>query len=352
MKIRRKLVAAGCLASLAAGGAAAPSALAETIGTVPDGVVVCPATFQDITATTIATSGTITQFRYRAANNSSAMGDLQVLRPTGNANEYAVVSRTTVQNPSFDTIVTVPVFLPVQAGDRLGIYSSDERFPCHSSADDGAEYVRIGGPRPGVSDKVTSYPSTEPHFVNLEATIVSNPPTQPPVESFSTQKSTAPVSESAGPLEPGQAYNVTVRGTYSPYDASLMMAGTPKYFAMCGFPEAQPLFMSPATENSRVGSDPEFLFAFPQSGKKCSAKIQAALPKRQSSVRFNTGDGAGYVTPTAAGAAPNSSHSYTYRVLGAGQALKIKIPGSNYRDNYGRYQVTIATARPVILPPA
>ena len=111
------------------------------------------------------------------------------------------------------------------------------------------------------------------------------------------------------------------------------------------------MFATPGFTNSRVGSDPEFLFAFPQSGKKCSAKNQAALPKRQSSVFFDTGNGLGYTTPTAsnAGSTPKSDHSYTYTVIGAGQPLKIKIPSSNYKDNYGRFTVTIAPTGGVVL---
>ena len=330
------------MTAAAIGLASAPAGHAATFGaTSQAGNSTCGGTIELVGSEGAPQAGTITELAYRSGTyEGGTSADLQALRPLGGG-RYLVLGRLAVTDPDGPSrVVGNPADIAVLAGDVLGVYVNDDiskSFPC-GRLDSSAGAVALPNSRPGVGDTITTLIAFSQ--TNVQATFI------PALESFSPQKSAAPVYTSDATLVAGQPYDVKVRGTYSPYDPSLMASNTTKYFAMCGFPEGSPLFATPGIANSRVGSDPEFLFAFPQSGTKCSAKNRAALPKRQSSVRFDTGNGLGYVTPTAtnAGAVPNGDHSYTYRVLGAGQPLKAKVPGGNYRDNYGRYQITVAAA--------
>lgn len=170
-------------------------------------------------------------------------------------------------------------------------------------------------------------------------------PTPGLLDSHSPTKTVASVL-TGDVLNDGEAYTVTVKGTYSAYNAALMAPTPPRGWAMCGTPEDAPLFPSPGTTNGRVGTDAEFGFARPVTGKTCRARNQATVPKRYGLLRFSTDGGSTWFRPPVneAGVAPRADHTYTYSVVGEGHPLKAKLQDSNYADNYGRLVVTSAPA--------
>lgn len=158
------------------------------------------------------------------------------------------------------------------------------------------------------------------------------------LETYSPSKTTAPVL--TGDLLPfGQTTMVTVEGTYSAFNATLMAPGSAG-FAMCGTPESAPIFPTPGVTNGRVGQDAEFGFARPVTGKTCSARNQASVPKRYRLLRLSTDGGSTYFSPAADQTIPNAAHVYTYSVIGADHPLKAYIMDANYSDNYGQLKLT------------
>ena len=331
---------------LAAFGSTAAADAATTFGQTGVGEG-CASGIQEIDSRAAAPSaGLVTMLQYKTTSAfAGASVDLQVLRPVSGA-VRRVVGIVRVTSPGAGNEPRYPASIVARQGDVLGMYIRQGPFPCTIGRRDGnisgepqvGDLVRGGG---GGSDEQTR--------INLRATLT------PFLDSFSSERSVGKVFTS-DVLPTGHAFYVVVQGTYSTFGASLMAPDGERqpWWAVCGEPEDEPLLASPGTTNARPGADPEFLFAFPQPGRRCSAKNQLALPKRQSALRFDTGDGAGFVAPTAIDpyGEPNRDHAYTYVVQGTGQALRIKVAGTNYRDNSGQFGVAVYPTQGLEFPDA
>ncbi|MGA9653013.1 MAG: hypothetical protein WBV96_03795 [Polyangia bacterium] len=138
-------------------------------------------------------------------------------------------------------------------------------------------------------------------------------------------------TSSAGILESGVAYIISVGGTYSLWpstDWTLVCAGTP---------ESAPEFST--SESGPVSNDAEWLFAWPMIASFCARG--AVPPVAFHALQFAV-DGSTYVPLQPSEKLLTADHVYHYSVIGAGSPLGIYVTdGVNAWDNYGALQVTI-----------
>ena len=138
-------------------------------------------------------------------------------------------------------------------------------------------------------------------------------------------------ASSAGILESGVAYIISVGGTYSLWpstDWTLVCAGTP---------ESAPEFST--SESGPVSNDAEWLFAWPMIASFCARG--AVPPVAFHALQFAV-DGSTYVPLQPSEKLLTADHVYHYSVIGAGSPLGIYVTdGVNAWDNYGALQVTI-----------
>jgi Ca2+-binding RTX toxin-like protein len=133
-----------------------------------------------------AGGGTITAMQYKSSGDGNFGAgdgpydiDLNVLRPLGGDN-YQVVGRTGVIIDNEDSAVhSVPVSIPVQAGDALGIWVGKDGFPCADNTKSGTMSVNIQDSAPAVGD-VVNLPIDIPGQLNVAATLVPAGPEGPP----------------------------------------------------------------------------------------------------------------------------------------------------------------------------
>lgn len=158
------------------------------------------------------------------------------------------------------------------------------------------------------------------------------------IDSFFVDTRSTTGNTSAVTLASGTSYLVTATGTWSYANHSLDT----------GTPEANALYpTSGSRASTQVGSDPECTFAY-YSGAGGTIGHWTLW-------QYDLGSGFAYVTPTdGTHATPNSTHSYTYQVTGAGSPLKAKFVDNpvQYGDNYGYVLVTIRTLNPTSVPGA
>lgn len=130
------------------------------------------------------------------------------------------------------------------------------------------------------------------------------------------------------PLVAGRTYQVTVEGTYSFWVDSWQQ--------ICGTPEAVPMYPSPGRYNHQVGLDAETMFAVPN---HCSA-LGYPVPSARTNFQFslNGGTSWSHVSPATS---DFTNHRYTYRVIGQGHTLGLRLLDNPTTDNYGMFKVTI-----------
>jgi hypothetical protein len=143
---------------------------------------------------------TITSWSARGGT-SSGTGAVEVWRPTATANEFRLIAIGPVETFAANTIVSHPVSIPVQAGDRLGILSMTGEFsPTYDSASTAdVTYGAVGNPMVG---QTTGAPTSNfPVFIqtqnriNAEATLRA--PDPPPVTKKCKKKHKKRSAESA-----------------------------------------------------------------------------------------------------------------------------------------------------------
>ena len=122
--------------------------------------------------------GTVTAFHF-TANGSFGKADLQVLRPTGNPNEYQVIgqSGTVTDSDPAGNLSTVSVNIPVHAGDVLGVYAEEggNYFPCAKNGSGNAAYGYYADGDPAAGDIVTIDSNDGLSYEqNLSATLVDS----------------------------------------------------------------------------------------------------------------------------------------------------------------------------------
>jgi Ca2+-binding RTX toxin-like protein len=126
----------------------------------------------------VPSAGVITAMQYQAANGGTFHFDLNVLRPLG-GDDYLVLGHTGLTSDPEDGLMhAIPVSIPVQAGDLLGIYTGDEPgWTCVRSVGAGDEvYYRPGlssAPAPG--DVVNLPSNAGPAMLNVAATFTPGP---------------------------------------------------------------------------------------------------------------------------------------------------------------------------------
>lgn len=130
------------------------------------------------------------------------------------------------------------------------------------------------------------------------------------------------------PLVTGRTYQVTVEGTYSVWVNSWQQ--------VCGTPEAVPMYPSPGKYNQQVALDAEIIFAVP---RPCSA-VGYPVPGAITNFQFSLDGGASWshVSPATSDFA---NHRYTYRVIGQGHTLGLRLLDYPTTDNYGMFKVNI-----------
>jgi hypothetical protein len=161
------------------------------------------------------------------------------------------------------------------------------------------------------------------------------------LESHAASGAAAPTLSTAGALDRGVSYRVTVTGTYSPWSSLRMAVETEPGWLVCGAPESRPTFPSPGIRNGRSAADAEFRFARPERGTTCGSN---ALPEHRRTVRFSVDGGLTYTSVAPDGGVPASAdpyHVYSYRLTGQGLPLVVEFIDSNYADNAGQLRVTV-----------
>jgi hypothetical protein len=321
-------------ASIVQVGAVGGQSAADIGGRGCNGAAEGPGGAEYQSAIAVPRAGRITAFQTQplAIPNGGATVRFNVLRPLG-SDQFTVVGTTEPVTFAGDGVThEFGADIAVVAGDVLGFWTNDLWDGCFRSGGSESSDFVSGPPAPG---DVVTLPFTAPVTLNEAATLEFDM-----LDSHSATKTVAPVFTSDNVLSSGDAYQVSVQGTYSAYNAALMAPGHPGW-SICGTPLDAPLFPTPGITNGRVGQDAMFVFGKPEPGRRCPPKD--LQPKRQALLAFSTDGGTTWFTPIADGApsTPTADHTYSYTVTGAGQPLKVKVVDGNYRDNYGRFSIDI-----------
>jgi hypothetical protein len=152
-----------------------------------------------------------------------------------------------------------------------------------------------------------------------------------------------PVSTSK-PLKPNGWHEVTVRGTWAPFNR-----WNDSMFETCGPAEPHPIYPSPLAPNGGngpVGVDAEVFFARPSNRVtgSCSDPTRP-LPVHNPLLKFDLG--AGFRHYEAVGgpySSPRADHTYTYLVQGAGTTadFSVRFDDNPLTDNYGKFKIVVS----------
>jgi hypothetical protein len=147
----------------------------------------------------------------------------------------------------------------------------------------------------------------------------------------------API-ETAGKLDRGKLYVVTVKGTWSAWLTS-RWSGLVSPAHRCGSPESAPMFPSPVGQGTGpVGQDAETMF-----GEVQRFSCTNRLPREYYGFQMNLGSGFVHYEPyTGATNKPSPNHAYTYVLLGEGSRIRFEERDSETRDNYGEFHITVS----------
>lgn len=140
-----------------------------------------------------------------------------------------------------------------------------------------------------------------------------------------------------GTLDAGQAYLVTVDGTFSVWNAS-------QWSSYClGNPENGPTYPSSGTTNGKVGLDAAYVFALAHNSTACYSHTESDIPYTHGHFVYGI-DGGGYTTLTPINDY-NSSHTYQYLILGTDDPVNFAFAFQDnpITDNYGRLHITVET---------
>ena len=139
-------------------------------------------------------------------------------------------------------------------------------------------------------------------------------------------------------LEDGADYVIEVQGTFSVWDCRVTNPGWCK-----GEPSDAPLFPSPGRANGRVMFDANTWFAVPVGEPRCSADGDVPFQTQLFVMSLDGGATFTHVPPSTAGF--DADHTYTYEILGAGQAISFRITDTIATDNYGVLRITVSEYR-------
>jgi hypothetical protein len=156
----------------------------------------------------------------------------------------------------------------------------------------------------------------------------------------------APVVSSERSLDKGTWYVIQVAGTVSYYAPAMwnrpFAPADPNAPALCGTPEAAPMFGGPAAP---VGSDAEIVFARPATARRCaSPKLPSHWTNFQVGVTTHVNDYANLTPATGAVTRPAANHTYVYTVKGHNRPARFRLSDTPAADNYGELHIDLRQA--------
>lgn len=177
------------------------------------------------------------------------------------------------------------------------------------------------------------------HFTRIGRAPSRQAAAQPPPtsETLTLDTTTGPVT-SGSVLAAGVAYTVTVQGTWSDWNGSLSV-GTPE-------PDAAYPTSTVGRKSTQVGLDADTCFAHPLTSP--------AQVGHWTQLQFSV-DGLTWQHVEPVGGpydSPAAGHLYTYRLVGQGKPLGIRVADTPLSDNYGALRVTVAGASAPVPAPA
>jgi hypothetical protein len=163
------------------------------------------------------------------------------------------------------------------------------------------------------------------------------------LNTYDPSNTTAAVSPQTSTLTSGKLYLVVVRGTFSAFAAKFWNGFAPfgssgPSYVVCGSPESAPIFASPGTTNSSVGTDAETTFARPWLGT-CPSNV--TYPNHYPNFQMNFGSGFSHYSPLGGDrSSPSPYHTYFYAVQGQGQPAQFRVL-DNPSDDYGQFAIYV-----------
>jgi hypothetical protein len=152
-----------------------------------------------------------------------------------------------------------------------------------------------------------------------------------------TYDTTQYVATSSVALAQGQAYRITLSGTYSLWFAEQWTS----YGVCWGATDLSPMFPSPLKVNGQVGADAYRFFALPNYSGNCENGELLSADATLSKVMLSLDGGRSYAIPTPVVEEVREDHTYIYEVTGEGYRLNVRLDDVPLDDNYGQILVII-----------
>lgn len=151
---------------------------------------------------------------------------------------------------------------------------------------------------------------------------------------FNWRKDYTPPVKTSQPLTAGEYYVATVSGTFSYYPAYLYVRHYSGWKTVCGAPASSP--------RGPVGMDAQFIFARPWTFRGCR---HHSFPQPSTNFRAST-DLVHWAHPAILQplSAPDSDHTYSYALVGAGHPAGFRLKDGDTRDNYGKLTIDVRVA--------
>jgi hypothetical protein len=141
---------------------------------------------------------TLTAWSGRANVAHVSQGQALVWRPTQTAGEFSLVAITGVASIPMDTAPSIPVSIPVQPGDVLGLRTGDDPADMPLAYDAAAQDVELGvstDPGEPTVGQTTGTPTSDlvstpfvKKLLNVAATLTSPDPVVPPAKKAKCKK--------------------------------------------------------------------------------------------------------------------------------------------------------------------
>ncbi len=136
-------------------------------------------------------------------------------------------------------------------------------------------------------------------------------------------------------LEDGTDYVIEVEGTFSVWDFSAIDPGWCK-----GTPGEAPRFPSPGRTNGFVTFDANGMFAVQVGHPRCDDADEVPYQSEVFTISLDGGATFVHVPPTPSEL--DTSHTYTYEVVGTGQPSGFRLGDVEASDNYGVLRIKIS----------